>query len=68
MKLVNVVIFSCFTEMNFKTVIISKILRGWIKLIQSDWTSIQIYREYVQNIASYQKYLTRFGELIIFEP
>ena len=26
------------------------------------------YREYVYSVAVYQKYLTRLGELIIFEP
>ena len=26
------------------------------------------YREYVYSVAIYQKYLTRLGELIIFEP
>ena len=26
------------------------------------------YREYLHSVAVYQKYLTRLGELIIFEP
>ena len=29
---------------------------------------VSIYREYVYSVAVYQKYLTRLGELIIFEP
>ena len=29
---------------------------------------IKKYREYVYSVALYKKYLTRFGELIIFEP
>ena len=28
----------------------------------------EINREYVYSVAVYQKYLTRLGELIIFEP
>ena len=28
----------------------------------------EIYSEYVYSVDVYQKYLTRFGELIIFEP
>ena len=27
-----------------------------------------LYREYVYSVAMYQQYLTRLGELIIFEP
>ena len=36
--------------------------KKWINIISS------INREYVHSVAVYQKYLTRLGELIIFEP
>ena len=29
---------------------------------------VRLYREYVYSVVVYQKYLTRLGELIIFEP
>ena len=36
--------------------------------IASYFSSLFINREYVHSVAVYQKYLTRLGELIIFEP
>ena len=32
------------------------------------WFEACVKREYVYSVAVYQKYLTRLGELIIFEP
>ena len=36
--------------------------------VQKVFESNKIYREYVYSVAVYQKYLTRLGESIIFEP
>ena len=31
-------------------------------------TGAQLYREYIYSVVVYKEYLTRLGELIIFEP
>ena len=40
-----------------------------MKTLAGDNSSVaQVNREYVHSVAVYKKYLTRLGELIIFEP
>ena len=40
----------------------------WNNVYMNNALAQGVYREYVYGVAVYQKYLTRLGELIIFEP
>ena len=44
------------------------VLRDRVKLMYETIHKLLINREYVYSVAVYQKYLTRLGELVIFEP
>ena len=48
--------------------LLNKIILAWSKLKALEDDNIGVNREYVHSVAVYQKYLTRLGELILFQP
>ena len=55
--------FSCFDkEFNIAGILYMEGMQNWFEVLYI------VHKEIVYNVDIYQKYLTRLGEVIIFEP